>query len=192
LRSCLLRHSHKQDANNLHGRAKLVIARLEFPGFDGQVFLCCWDIQTVPASETKSGSPKVKFDAETGGAEQAFETNYAHEAGAPKDVKTLWVEGKTAAARLARQYLPLEEPMQEGIMRGVMAEGTTDSLREALVRLQYDASAEEEATEERAIKLLRRFLSWAEQPQAAPMLHAMLQVHLYNLVFRPQRTTPPA
>jgi hypothetical protein len=95
------RYLHKQDADNNHGRAKLVISRLEPPGFDGQVFLSCWDIQTAPASETKAASPKLKlFDAETAGGEQAFETNIAHPAGAPKDLKTLWVEGKTNSAAL--------------------------------------------------------------------------------------------
>ncbi|MBL8173703.1 MAG: hypothetical protein JNK48_03485 [Bryobacterales bacterium] len=102
------RYLHKQDADHHHGRAKLVIHRLEPPGFDGQVFLSCWDIQTAPPSEAKSGAPKVKlFTEETGGAEQAFETGIAHPAGAPKELKTLWVEGASNSAALRDSQIRL-------------------------------------------------------------------------------------
>jgi len=92
---------HKQNADADHGRAKLVIRRLEPKGFDGKVFLSCWDIKTAPKSEAKSGAAKVKlFSAETKGSEVAFETDIDHTAGAPEDVKTLWVEGATNSAEL--------------------------------------------------------------------------------------------
>ena len=94
------------------------------------------------------------------------------------------VLGRYAAARLASHYAAFEDAMQAGIMRVVTAEGTTDDLRLALVEFLYDESAEQDLSEQQAIKLLRRLLSWAGQPEAAPMLDRMLQVHLYNLIFR--------
>lgn len=90
------RYLHKQDTDKDHGRAKLVIRRLEPVGFDGNVFLTCWDIKPKSKSESKSSSPRVKlFTAEVNGAVEAFETDIAHPTGAAEDLKTVWVEGAT-------------------------------------------------------------------------------------------------
>jgi hypothetical protein len=99
--------------------------------------------------------------------------------------------GRYVCDRVSRHFESMEDAMQTGFMRVVTASGTTETLREALVDCLYDESAEQDLTEDRAIALLRRFLSWAQQPEAAPMLDRMLQVHLYNLIFRPGEAPLP-
>ena len=95
------RFVHKQDPDNNHGRAKLVVRALEPGGFACKMTLSGWDLTHNPYTEAKSGAPKVKlFDAETKGSEFAFGTEINHSAGAKADLKTLWVEGATTSAAL--------------------------------------------------------------------------------------------
>ena len=91
--------------------------------------------------------------------------------------------GRYVCARLHPLFEQHEDAMQTAVMRVVGAEGTTDGLRETLVECLYDESAEQDVTEERAARLLRKLLPWAGRKEAAPMLERMLQVHLYNLIF---------
>ena len=104
------RFVHKQDADNNHGRAKLVVRALEPAGFAGKLTLSCWDLTHNPYTEAKSGAPKVKlFSAETKGSEFAFGTDINHPAGAkPGDLKTLWVEGATTSTALIDTQIRLD------------------------------------------------------------------------------------
>ncbi|MBL8173702.1 MAG: hypothetical protein JNK48_03480 [Bryobacterales bacterium] len=105
--------------------------------------------------------------------------------------KTTGLFARYACARLAPQYEAFEEGMQTGIMRVVTAAGATGPLRETLVEFLYDQSAEQELTEDKAVKLAQRFIAWARQPEASPMLDRLIDVHLYNLIFRPDEPALP-
>ena len=96
------RFVQKQDPDNLQGRAKLVVRRLEPSGFAGKLSLSGWDLTHNPYSEAKSGAPKVKlFTSETGSSQFAFGATIDHSAsGGAGDLKTLWVEGGTTSAAL--------------------------------------------------------------------------------------------
>jgi len=92
--------------------------------------------------------------------------------------------GRYACARVSPPRRSMTDSVQEELMQVVSSPGTTESLRGALVACVYDASAED-PSERRTIKVTRRFLTWAQQPEAEPMLDQMLQIYLYNLIFRP-------
>ena len=104
------RYVHKQDADNNHGRAQLIVRRLDPDGFAGKLGLSCWDLTHGPYTEAKSGAPKVKlFDAETKGSEFAFATEIDHPAkGGSPDLKKLWVEGATTSLALIDTQIRLD------------------------------------------------------------------------------------
>ncbi|MBS1826007.1 MAG: hypothetical protein JST93_11845 [Acidobacteria bacterium] len=99
--------------------------------------------------------------------------------------------GRYACARLSTQYEAYEDPLQAGLMRVVMTDGSTESLRESLIEYLYDESAEHEPSQDKAIKLAQRFIAWARQPEAATMLDRLIDVHLYNLIFPPDEPALP-
>jgi hypothetical protein len=104
------RFVHKQDPDNNHGRAQLIVRKLEPDGFACKLALSSWDLTHGPYTETESGAPKVKlFDAEKKGKEFAFGTEINHPAsGAAANLKKLWVEGATTSLALIDTQIRLD------------------------------------------------------------------------------------
>jgi hypothetical protein len=93
--------------------------------------------------------------------------------------------GRYIWARVAPIYPGAEDTLLPAALAALQPKDATIELRDALIYGLYDAVLALGPTPERAVKLARPLLGLLLQPEAAPLLDRMLQVPIYNLVFRP-------
>ena len=99
------RYIHVQNAGFHHGRAMIVVKKVQPDGFVGTLTLSVWDAVQKPSySATKSASPKIEvFDDEVAASGQSAKVlplEIDHPATFPAEGKTFWVQGKTVSTAL--------------------------------------------------------------------------------------------
>ena len=106
------RYVHLQDTDFHHGRALIVVKKVEPADFEGTLILKAFNSVHKPSySATKAATPKVKlFEEEvaaTGQSAKAFPFEIDHPKTYAADGKEFWVEGSTVSAALADAELRL-------------------------------------------------------------------------------------
>lgn len=106
------RYIHWQDDGFHHGRAMIVVKKVQPDGFVGTLTLTGFDAAHLPTyTSTAAAPPKVKIFtkevAATGQAAEAFPFEIAHSAKYPVDGNAYWVEGGTVSGALRDAELRL-------------------------------------------------------------------------------------
>jgi hypothetical protein len=106
------RYIHVQNSKFHHGRAMILVKKVQPDGFVGKLTLSAWDAVHKPSySSTKAGAPKIEvFDDEVAATGQSAKTlplEIDHPATYPAEGKVFWVQGKTVSTALRDAELRL-------------------------------------------------------------------------------------
>jgi len=100
--------------------------------------------------------------------------------------------GRYVWARVAPVFNYADEDFMKDIFRVVRADDATLELRESLLYGLYEGVLSLGSTRERTESFLRQALQLLLEPNAAPIYDRLIQVPLYNLVFRPDAAPIPS
>ncbi|MGA2499022.1 MAG: hypothetical protein ABSH20_14870, partial [Tepidisphaeraceae bacterium] len=98
--------------------------------------------------------------------------------------------GRYLWARVAPVYAVDEAALLPAVLETVQARDANRDLREALIYGVYDEIVSLGPTPQRSLGLIRPLLGLAPQPEAAPMMDRLLQVPIWNLLYRPGVAPP--
>jgi len=93
--------------------------------------------------------------------------------------------GRYVWARIKPIFPSAEDDFIQAVFEVVRADDTTIELREALVYGLYEEVLSLGPTPQRSLNFLRPLFALLLQPKAAPLFDRLLQVPIYNLLFRP-------
>ena len=98
--------------------------------------------------------------------------------------------GRYLWARIAPVYRESFDALLPPALQIVQARDATAQLREALIYGLYDLFLSVAPTPPKSFELLRPLLGLVPQAEAAPLADRLIQVPIYNLIFRPGMTPP--
>ncbi|HMC10394.1 MAG TPA: hypothetical protein VKH44_03855 [Pirellulaceae bacterium] len=100
--------------------------------------------------------------------------------------------GRYLWARVGPVYRDALDALLPPALEIVQARDATLQLREALIYGLYDTFLSIAPMPPKSLELLRPLLGLLTQPEAAPLGDRLIQVPIYNLIFRPGKTPPSA
>ena len=103
------RSLHLQDGGTHHGRAKLLVKRVEPASWTGDLEVQVWDVTADSAA-----NPRVSVFTQEPAASPAHANPIAHPAGVPSSGLTLWAEGSLTSAAMRDTQLRLRVTDAEG------------------------------------------------------------------------------